>query len=156
MDLLSLLILTILILSLLQSHKSNFYAGCVVAFFTVTYDVFSTHVPGSAYYVLAAIFDLIVIKSISLIIDQTPLTLELQRISMASALFNAVGWAAYMLYLSPIGYNYAFIVLYSYTVIVLLYRGGIYDGGDIGVDRLRSGFFANTVKRGNYHRAHKD
>ena len=47
---------------------------------------------------------------------------------MVSIMLNMLGWAAWMGFVPPDGYNFAFLVVYAWTLWVLLGR----DGADVG------------------------
>ena len=96
---------------------------------------------GSSYYLVASLFDLLVMTSVSAI--RIPQTLSIQKLCIISITANFAGWLMWYLYLDPAAYNAVFVAIYLYAIIILTSR----DRRDVG-DNSTSGdgviFFSNS------------
>ena len=81
---------------------------------------------GSSYYLVSALFDLLVMTSVSSI--HIPQTLSVQKLCIISIVANFAGWVMWFLYLDPAAYNVVFIAIYIYAIIILTSR----DASDVG------------------------
>jgi len=96
---------------------------------------------GSSYYVVAALFDLLLITFASNIhIHQT---VAIQKLCIISIAANFAGWLMWLLYLDPFAYNAVFVAIYIYALIILTGRDdeNVGDDAECGNDII---FFSNS------------
>ena len=121
------------VLCLVQPTSQSLFAASVFISITISYDIFLSDLDGFAYYGSCAAFDLLIVILISGINPAPKIILRLQSICIFSAMLNLWGWIIWYFYLPPDDYDMAFILLYMYTVIVLV----LPDKGDNGGITIR-------------------
>lgn len=110
----------------------------------VAHDVmFGAH-DGLAYYGSAALFDLVVIFGISRLSEISEFSLQIQKLSVLSIFLNLYGWAAWFAYLSPIAYNYAYVALYGWALLLFVIGG--WPSVGIRADSVRDSRFFSTCR----------
>lgn len=128
-------------LALLQPNAHRMAVAGIFAAFTFTHNMFMFTFEGLAYYGTDAIFYLIVILAIASLPKASSFAVSIQKICLAAVVLDYFGWLIWMLYIPPTIYNAAFMVLYAYTIMILL-KGEREDVGDnpvdVGVASLRS------------------
>lgn len=87
---------------------------------------------GYSYYVMSAIFDLLVMISVSAI--HIPQTISLQKLCIISIIANFAGWLMWLFYLDPAAYNAVFIAIYIYAIVILTSRdrSNVGDSAEFG------------------------
>ena len=142
------LIISIVFTALLQQRVSRFVVALCFAVPCAALDYFGSSITNdSMYYICSGICSIIMIILISMVNPMTWQARKLQDICVAAIVVNAAGWVAYMLYITPVFYNYAMIALYALSLYVLLTR----DRDNVGgrrVDWWRSGVFKFDIPRG--------
>ena len=125
------MIVTVLILivglcAICQSTRARREAALVFTVITMLHELLFYDRVGLFYYGTAALFDAIIILCTANLVVISGLVKSIHRISIASIFFNMSGWIMWRLYLSPTAYNVAFILLYTWAILVLLKgeRGG--------------------------------
>ena len=84
---------------------------------------------GYAYYLGAAIVDLLIIILISKAVKQTATLINLQKIALWFIYTNTAGWITYELYYPPIFYDALCLVLFVAAIYVAAKKGGNRDLG---------------------------
>lgn len=106
-------------------HKSP--AGLFISFsFCISYLLFHVidpYLSDVAYYVTAALFDLLLVYLIGAVRPITKMAITLQRCCLASIIVNAFGFMCWYLYLSATAYN-IILTLVHLCIAVSLWRGG--------------------------------
>jgi len=77
---------------------------------------------GLAYYGSAALFDLAIMFFIRWINPISLMSLRLSMISVISIMLNFAGWILWITYQPPTIYNYAFVALYTISILTLIKR----------------------------------
>lgn len=80
------------------------------------------------YYVSAGMFDLAASVGLMLVATRSKTVTALMAVSIASILFNAIGYGIYINGMDPQPYNIAFILLYCAALVAVM-GGGIRVGG---------------------------
>lgn len=114
--------------SFLQPNAQRFFAAIVFSVITLSHDFFMSQYDGFLYYGSAALFDLFIIIITSGINPVPKMVIHLHIICMISILLNLMGWALWFFYYPPLIYNSLFIVIYLWSLVVLLRR----DKDDVG------------------------
>ncbi len=123
------LVFIISLLSLLQDKKRRMTAHIFVLM-TLIHTVLWSKQPdnGYLYFLSSAINDLMIILVIANLKYITKLTENLMKISFCFIIVNSLGWIMWMAYLDLFIYQYAAMLLYMWTIVVLLNWDGIEDG----------------------------
>jgi len=144
------LISTVFVAALIQPNKNRLFSAVIFSFFTILHPLIFINQIGFVYYSSAALFNLLVIISLSKLVEKSDTALQLQIISLASIIINGAGFLMYSLRLSPAVYNYLFLVVYLSAVFVLLRKDREADGRGLGgcaLFALCSNFFINVCSR---------
>lgn len=116
----TILIFTIGLCAVFQRTRARREAALVFTVITMLHELLFYDRVGLFYYGTAALFDMIIIVCTANLAIISGLTKSVHRISIASVVFNLSGWIMWRLYLSPVAYNVAFILLYAWAILVLL------------------------------------
>jgi len=76
-----------------------------------------------SHYLFAALIDLSIIYALSRISEPTRLVSYLAIACLASMFINLIGWILYMMYLEPVYYEMAGVVLYAVVIVLALWEG---------------------------------
>lgn len=125
----TILIFLIIAIAFFQPSAPRLYAALVFVGVTTLHEVFFSNYEGLQYYGSAALFDLAVIVVASGINPVPKMVLNLQKICIVSIVANLAGWVMWFLYYPPLAYDLAFVVIYAWTLIVLIKRTGLNVGG---------------------------
>ena len=87
--------------------------------------MFLSGLPGDTYFATAGLLDLFIIVLTANLVTTTGLVAEFHRICGASIIFNAAGWITWRHYIDLTGYALAYVLLYSWTILVLVKDEGI-------------------------------
>lgn len=134
---------------LLQPNAPRFFAALMFASATLSHELFLSHLDGLMYYGSAALIDLAIIILTSGINPVPKMVIALHRICTVSIIANFAGWVMWSLYLPPLTYDLMFMVIYAYTLIILIRKDGV-DVGGYGVDSWRSCFHFDQRARAIY------
>jgi len=122
----NLLMLTAIMTLLFQKSQQRLLLASFYVVINTAHLLLFNNLDGSGYYVMSAIFDLLVIMSVSVI--HIPQTISLQKLCIISIIANFAGWLMWLLYLDPAAYNAVFIAIYIYAIVILTSR----DKSDVG------------------------
>lgn len=95
------------------------------------------------YYGIAAMSDLLIMILTSQISPMPKMAINLHRLCLVSIIGNGVGWLMWYSYMPPDLYNYFFVALYIWAIIILCERDYA------GVDEFRADSWINRIL-GNY------
>jgi len=141
---------------ILQPSKPRAIVATIYAVPTLAHHIASDGWDDRVYFLSAALVDLIVIALLAAYPRRGLLGATLQKISVVSIALNAVGWAAWMLYLPPWGYVGSFILLYSWALWALIAKEHPDDAmGVNSVGRRRAGIWRHAGARGAVNRDNK-
>jgi len=110
------------VLCLTQKIPARRFVACVIAATEALHYGFFNELDGLMYYGSAALFDLLAIILIVNLAISTVLAKQLLYICFASIIFNYIGFALWITYMSPTLYNWSFVVLNLFTIICLIKR----------------------------------
>jgi len=140
--LLSLIAVTVLF----QPNAPRFFAAVVFVVITLSHEFFMSDFEGLAYYGSAALFDMGIIMLTSGINPVHQMVIDLQRICLASVFVNFMGYFIWLFYLPSTVYDMSFMVLYTWTLIILTER----NGADVGGYRLDSWYSCFRFNRPSF------
>jgi len=135
------LILFLAVLSFIR-HGENRYSILIFAALCGFFQFASDNLGdswGFAYYLGAAIADLLIIIAISRPIKLTATIINLQRIALWFIYANTMGWIIYELYYPPLIYDALCLALFISALVVAVKKGG---NGDLGNNTNNSNDFA--------------
>lgn len=129
---LDLFIILVVIIALIQLDR------VLIVFIgpTVIHSLFFSSLPGWSYFMTAGIADFAAALMLFLWLPVTKLSYRLIQLSLVSALFNGLGWVAWSLSIGAGVYEYAFLLLWSVILGVILWGSDDHDCGLAG-DNLR-------------------
>jgi len=130
---------------LFQPNAPRFFAAFVFVAVTLTHEFFMSNT-GGVYYGTAALFDMGIIMLTSGINPVSQTVIDLQRVCLASIFVNFIGYCIYLAWLPPTVYNVSFMVLYTWTFIILIER----NGTDVGGYRLDSWYSCFRFNRPSF------
>ena len=110
------------VLCLIQKIPARRFVACVIAATEALHYGLFNDLDGLMYYGSAALFDLLAIILIVNLAIPTVLAKQLIYICFASIIFNYIGFALWITYMSPTLYNWSFVVLNLFTIICLIKR----------------------------------
>jgi hypothetical protein len=113
---------------LVQPNAPRLFAALVFGGMTVAHDLAFAGCSGIEYYGSAALADLAIMIFISGISPTPRMVINLQWVCIASIVTNIMGWVMWLTYLSPVAYNYAYVLLYIIAFVVLTKK----DNSDVG------------------------
>lgn len=125
----TILICLIIAMAFIQPNAPRLFAAVIFVGVTALHEVFFSDYDGLQYYGSAALFDLAIIILTSGINPIPKMVLSLQKICIVSIVANLVGWILWFLYYPPLLYDLAFVVIYAWTLIILIKRNGLNVGG---------------------------
>lgn len=129
MDALSILLCAVLVAAFFQPERPRAIAAAIYAGAIITHEILLSDVIGSLYYVSAGLFDMATVWLLSRIAHPCSTVLALQRVAIISIILNCFGWAIWFAYLPPTLYNYAYLGLYLWSLIILIKR----PWSDVGI-----------------------
>ena len=116
----TILIFIIGLCAIFQRTRARREAALVFTVLTMLHELLFYDRVGLFYYGTAALFDMIIVVCTANLAVISGLTRSIHSVSIASVVFNLSGWIMWRLYLSPVAYNVAFILLYAWVILVLL------------------------------------
>ena len=149
----NLLMITAITTLLFQKSQQRLLLASFYVLINTVHLLLFNGLDGSSYYVVSALFDLLVMTSVSAIC--IPQTLSIQKLCIISITANFAGWLMWYLYLDPAAYNAVFIAIYLYAIVILTSR----DTSDVGASReYRNGvvFLGNSSASVKAVFSHKD
>lgn len=139
----SVLLILIGVAVFIQPNAPRFFAASIFIGLTSSHELFLSHLNGLAYYGSAALLDLGIIVLTSGISPIPKMVITLHKICVLSIFVNFAGWIAWRMYLSPVPYEFAFVVIYAWTIVALMKRSGVGDVRGFGLDSWGSCFHYN-------------
>ena len=91
------------------------------------------------YYGIAAMADLLIMILTSQINPMPKMVVNLHRLCLVSIIANGIGWLMWYSYMPPDLYNYFFVALYIWAIIILCERDYA------GVDEFRADSWFNSI-----------
>jgi hypothetical protein len=143
---LTLLIGGIVIAAFFQPNAPRLFAAFCFAAFTLSHELFLSHLDGLAYYGSDALFELAIIILISGIDPVPRMVVALHKICMVAIVANLAGWVFWFFYLPPMAYDASFVVIYAWALTALLKRNGA-DVGGFTLDSWATCFRFNRYAR---------
>jgi hypothetical protein len=140
------LLIVIAVAVLFQPNAPRFFAAAVFVLVTLSHEFVMSDVDGLAYYGSAALFDMGIIMLTSGINPIHQMVIDLQRICLASVFINLVGYFIWLAYLPPAIYDMSFMVLYTWTLLILIER----NGADVGGYRMDSWYSCFRFNRPSF------
>ncbi len=119
-------VLLLIAISAFFHVKEDRYAIVVFCLFCVTFKFMGKHSNGEyqfLYYLLAALFDLAIIQTLSKISVVTDLIIKLQQVTKWFIYVNLFGWAIYELYYPSLFYDALGGALFILTFIIVTQEG---------------------------------
>lgn len=138
----------------IQPNAPRFFAAVLFVVVTLSHELFLSHTDGGLYYGTAALFDLVIIILTTGISPIPRMVVDLHKICMYSIIANFIGWVLWHMYLPPLAYDAAFVVIYAWALITLIKRNGN-DVGGYTVDSWRSCFHVYRRAWGRYRTQHE-
>lgn len=145
----------IVLLVLIQSSWHRVQVVFIFAMMTFIHNLFMAHLDGLPYYLSDAMFYAFVISATAMLPKISELTMSIHRICLAAIVLDVFGWVIWMLYLPPDSYNVAFMLLYAWTIIIII-SGDREDAGSPAMDRWPSIFRASAYPRHNINHSHQE
>lgn len=140
------LVYLIVFAAFLQISIYRVYPALIFAGMTLAHSMVSDGFEPVTMYLSAAVTDLLIISLV--MVNSSDLTRKLILISIASIILNGAGWLLWRSYNPPFLYDIAFVVLYTYTIVVML-RGS----GDVGD---HTGSWHNSWVFGRFGKGHRN
>lgn len=137
----------LLIITLVQPNAARRVVAGIFCCITLSHDIYLSHLDGFLYYGSAAFFDLVIILLLAALYAPCDMILKLQKVCLVSILVNLIGWVCWYLYLPPVVYNVAFLLIYLHVLVILSH-----DLGDTTVGSRYSGICGYTPT--GYHSSH--
>jgi len=131
---------------LFQPNAPRLFGAFVFVAVTLSHEFLISDVDGLAYYGSAALFDMGIIMLVSGINPVPRMVTDLQGICMASVFINGIGYFIWLAELPPIIYDTSFMVLYTWTLLILIER----NGTDVGGYRLDSWYSCFRFNRPSF------
>ena len=135
------------IMCFLQGKPSRRFVAYVIALSELSHYVIFNDAVGLLYYGSAALFDLLSIMIIAKLAIPTALARQMLYICSASIVFNYIGFTLWLTYMSPVLYNWGFVVINLLTIICLIKREpghGRQNAGDSSDSKLyRHNYFSH-------------
>ena len=116
----NLLMITAITTLLFQKSQQRLLLASFYVLINTAHLLLFTGLDGSSYYLVSALFDLLIMTSVSAIC--IPQTLSIQKLCIISITANFAGWLMWYLYLDPTAYNAVFIAIYIYAIMILTSR----------------------------------
>lgn len=116
------------------AKKSDIAATFLFSLVTALSVVAGDYTMDDYYYIVAALFDFLIIYALSGI-EKTDLSRWLQIASCISMLANFLGYVAYLNYNAPNAYNIFYFLYYPVIIFLML-------GGSDGVGRIRKAIYS--------------
>jgi len=127
------LVIVLVFVALFQPTQERALAAICFASLTLVHNLLSDYFSDINYYFSDMFLHLWIIFTLVALSEITDFILILIRICIGAIVLNIFGWVIYMLYLSPIYYNYAFASLYIYTIYIMSGKDKSY--GNIAMGR---------------------
>jgi hypothetical protein len=108
------------IIALASTSRVNMWALTLFTIPSLLFYVVADYIQES-HYIFAALIDLFIIYSLSRIDEPTKLVAYLAIASLASMFINLIGWIIYMMYLEPVFYEMAGVLLYAVVIVLALW-----------------------------------
>ena len=110
------------LLAIFQKSNSRFFPAVILSVTEIVHYTLYDSADGLLYYGSDALLDLLAIMIIAKFAIPTVLARQLLYICSASIIFNYIGFALWITYMSPTLYNWSFVVLNLFTIICLIKR----------------------------------
>lgn len=140
------LIMLVVIATILQKDQANLSAALIITSLTLFHELFFSAYDGTKYYLSAALFDMAAIILLSRLNPLPKIALDLQIVSFVSILTNTMGWVVWFRYYPPVIYDLAYVVIYSWVLLLLIKRIRLHVGRYTGNSRS-SRFQCNSSSR---------
>ena len=122
----NLLMITAITTLLFQKSRQRLLLASFYVLINTAHLLLFNALDGSSYYLVSALFDLLLMTAVSAI--YIPQTLSIQKLCIISIMANFAGWIMWYLYLDPTAYNAVFVAIYLYAIMILTSR----DPADVG------------------------
>lgn len=122
-----------------QKNVARFYAASVYLLVAMAHELAFKDVDGPQYYGIAAMADLLIMILTSQISRMPKMVINLHRLCLVSIIGNGIGWVMWYSYMPPNLYNYFFVALYIWAIIILCERD------HAGVDEFRADSWFNSI-----------
>lgn len=125
-DAITFLIYALLVVAFIQPNAPRFFAAVSFVSIIALHEFLLSDLDGLQYYGSAALLDLLIIVVTSGINPVPKMVLSLHKLCIASILANALGWVIWFFYFPPLVYDAAFVLIYTWALIILIKRDGLH------------------------------